>query len=236
MAMTEEAQKVADFCSEHLRLEGARLANAYFYQSLPLCVIDAVYSISVRYEGVQNVVKRYCDYFGLREIRQSRDRLPLPSEQQPLTALIEAMEKLGIEKFTRDVFKNSQRTSSRSGILKSEAVLRFAIVLHEHGIRFLEDVPAIILNTGLDSQLRQIPGQSSGISIGYFFMLAGNESLIKPDRHILSFLQRCLNRVTSPVEAQWLLSATCNILRGEHRSLTPRLLDYLIWNYERGRK
>jgi hypothetical protein len=174
----EEARVLANFCSENLRLDGARLANEYFYQSLPMCVIDAVYSIGVRYEGVQNVVKRYCDYFGLREFRQSRDCLPPTSDQQPLTVQIESMNKLGIEKFTQDVFQNRQRTSSRGGILKSEAVFHFSTVLHEHGIRFLQDVPAMVMNARLGSKLRQIAGQGSGISIRYFFMLAGSESLI----------------------------------------------------------
>jgi hypothetical protein len=61
------------------------------------------------------------------------------------------------------------------------------------------------------------------------------EGLIKPDRQIMSFLQRCLNRGTSLDEAQFLLTTACEILRPEHPRLTPRLLDNLIWNHERGR-
>ena len=36
------------------------VAEKYSYASLPLCVIDSVFSIGVRYEGVRNVIERYC--------------------------------------------------------------------------------------------------------------------------------------------------------------------------------
>lgn len=36
------------------------VAEEYGYASLPLCVIDSVFSIGVRYEGVRNVIERYC--------------------------------------------------------------------------------------------------------------------------------------------------------------------------------
>lgn len=34
------------------------VAEEYGYASLPLCVIDSVFSIGVRYEGVRNVIER----------------------------------------------------------------------------------------------------------------------------------------------------------------------------------
>ncbi len=230
---TDEAEALAACCTACLHFEAARLADEYFYQSLPLCVIDAVYSIGVRYEGVQNTVKRYCDHFGLQKFRQPRDRMPATNEQQALSALIEKMNDAGIEKFTQEVFGNHQRTSTRSGILKSEAVFRFSTVLQKHGLNFLQDVPARALDGNLELQLRQIPGQRSGISISYFFMLTGTEDFIKPDRWIISFLHSCLGRQVTPLEAQFLLSKVSEILRPKHRHLTPRLLDYLIWNHER---
>ena len=233
--LKERAAAIAEFCAQHLILEGASLADAYFYQSLPLCVIDAVYSIGVKYEGVQKVVSRYCGYFGLQEFREPRDRLPPTSEQQPLSTLIEKMSELGSDQFAREVFQNRQRTSTRSGILKSEAVLRFATVLQHHGINFLQDVEPRVTDAALERDLREIPGQKSGISTSYFFMLAGSEKLIKPDRRILSFLERCVGRCPTPNEAQVLLSEACGILKSKHPQLTPRLLDYVIWDEERKR-
>ncbi len=233
---TEDAAAVAAFCEENLILAGATLNDEYFYQSLPLCVIDAVYSIGVRYEGVRNVVRRYCEYFGLQEFREPRDRMPPAGSQQPLSALISKMDELGIVRFTEEVFQNRQRTSSRSGISKSEAVFRFASVLGNDGINLLEDVQPKASDEDLDATLRRIPGQKSGISISYFFMLAGNEDLIKPDRWIIRFLRRCHGQVVTRGDAQVQVCETCQMLQPKYPALTPRLLDNLIWNYERARR
>ena len=227
--------KLADCCKQHIDLQKARLGDEYFYESLPQCVIDAVFSIGVRYEGVQNVVRRYCTHFHVAEFRQHRNQLPDTCDQQPISTLIENMEKLGIERFTREVFQNSQRTSAQGGILKTDAVLQFARVLRGHGIEFLQDVAKAAEDVTLDQDLRTIPGQSSGISIGYFFMLAGNDDLIKPDRWIMSFLQRCLGRTCTTSEAGLLLTKVCESLQPQYPHLTPRLLDNMIWNYERSR-
>src|SRR5438045_8403699 len=41
-------------------LEGAALGPEYCYHSLPLCVIDAVFSIGVRYRNAQKAVESWC--------------------------------------------------------------------------------------------------------------------------------------------------------------------------------
>jgi hypothetical protein len=120
--LKEKVAQIASLCEQEFDLQDARLGDEYFYQSLPLCVIDAVYSIGVKYGGVRNVVKRYCDHFGLQEFRNVRGQVPSPNDQEPLSALVEKMSTLGIERFTAEIFKNRQRTSSRNGILKAEAV------------------------------------------------------------------------------------------------------------------
>ena len=234
--LKDKVAAVAAFCEKELVLQGAHLHDAYFYQSLPLCVIDAVYSIGVKYEGVQNVVKRYCVHFGLQEFRAPRDKVPPESEQQSLAALTEKMDEIGIERFTRDVFQNRQRTSARGGIQKSEAIFRFATALRKHGVNYLQDVPSKVSDAALEEELLKVRGQGSGISISYFFMLAGTEDLIKPDRWIGRFLKRCLNVEPTAEVAQFLISGVCDTLRTRHTKLTPRLLDYVIWDHERARK
>jgi len=234
--LRDKVLAVTVFCERELILQGALLGGEYFYQSLPLCVIDAVYSIGVKYKGVQNVARRYCEYFGLEEFRETRDQVPPTAEQQPLSALLEKMRALGIEKFTREIFNNKQRTSPRGGILKSDAIFRFASVLRDNGINFLQHVPRRLLDSDLEAELRQIPGQTSGISIRYFFMLAGEENLIKPDRWIGRFLKRCLNAEPTAAESQLLISMACERLRTTCPELTPRLLDNVIWKYERARE
>jgi hypothetical protein len=198
-------------------------------------VIDAVYSIGVRYSGVRNVVTRDCSYSGLQEFRSPPHQVPPQDEQESLPAFVVKMNKLGIAKFTSDIFKNRQRTSARNGILKAEAVLRFATVLTAHDVKFLQDVPSRVGDLQLDAALRSVPGQRSGISVSYFFMLAGDENFVKPDRWIGRFLNRRLGYVPGSAEAQSLISGAAGILRTKYPHLTPRLLDRAIWNFERNR-
>jgi hypothetical protein len=49
--------KVTAFCRVKLDFTNLQLDQAYFYQSLPLCVIDAVYSIGVRYSSTEATVR-----------------------------------------------------------------------------------------------------------------------------------------------------------------------------------
>jgi len=68
---------------------------------LPLCVIDAVYSVGVKYEAVSKcLLNTIASYFSHREFRELRDQVPPTSEQQPLSDLLDKMGVHGIEKFT----------------------------------------------------------------------------------------------------------------------------------------
>ena len=69
--MTDDFTKVARSAMTLLPLEGATLGREYYYNSLSLCVIDAVFSIGVRYESVRAVVRRYCQRFQIDSTARS---------------------------------------------------------------------------------------------------------------------------------------------------------------------
>ena len=115
-------------CESVLDLSSASLSASYYYDSLPYCVIDAVFSIGVKYTSTQNVVKNYCTYYGLREYNTKQDN---DGDTHTISQLVEHIESMGIEKSADVVFRNHQRTSSRNGILKADAVLRFARILQK---------------------------------------------------------------------------------------------------------
>jgi hypothetical protein len=50
--------KLTTYCLINLDFTNLQLDQAYFYLSLPLCVIDAVYSIGVRYSATEATVRR----------------------------------------------------------------------------------------------------------------------------------------------------------------------------------
>jgi hypothetical protein len=231
--MNTDALIVAKTAERVLPLARAKLGDEYYYQSVPLCFIDAVWSLGVRYEGVRNVIAHYSSYFKLQRTRSSRDSVPAQNEQESTSHFCESAEKIGPAAMATVVFKNAQRTSPINGILKSEGVYRFASVLRKHKVEYLQDVKSVINSSKFESDIMAIPGQTKGKSLKYFFMLSGSDDLIKPDRMILAFLENALGRTVSSLECQSILSAACGQLASSYRSLTPRLLDHEIWKYQR---
>ena len=228
-----EITKVVEYCRNVLCLDNERLSDEYFYQSLPLCVIDAVYSLRARYESTRLVVIRYCNYFKLQRIRENREVVTPIETQESIDEFLEKMNKLGIERFTNEIFDNRQRTSTQSGIPKTEAVFRFASVLKEYRINYLQDVPKVISDVNFEREIDCIPGQNRETSLNYFFMLSGSDDFVKADRHILNFLKNATLKQVTPQEAKPILVEVVNLLRLEYPQLTPRLLDHVIWNYQR---
>lgn len=219
----EDTTRLAARCCCALPLAGARLGAEYGYQSVALCLIDAIWSIGVRYESVTNVIRCYCDHL----------RTPVEVCTASLAELIEDMAGRGVEFYTSRVFQNRHRTSPRSGILKADAVLRGALVLLAAGIDQLSDVPRILPDPVVEDKFRSVPGQGSGLSLQYFLMLAGNRDRVKPDRMVLRFVESVLGRAVGPEEVEQLLIETVSLLKPEHPDLDARLLDHLIWRHQR---
>lgn len=90
-------------CESIFDLASAALSPSYYYDSLPYCIIDAVFSIGVRYTSTQNVVKSYCAYYGLREYNTEQD---LNGDAHTVSQMIEHIESVGIEKSADIIFKS----------------------------------------------------------------------------------------------------------------------------------
>lgn len=230
MITPADSQAVADHCRAVLDLPAVVLPPEYDYGHLPLCVIDAVFSIGVRYASTHNVVMRYCDR---QRIRPSRGEQPSDKAEQPLSALLALYDRLGWERMADEVFENRQRTSTHNGILKAEAVLRFARVLAAHHIEWLADAHALIDDAALERDIRRIPGQRSGTSLCYFYMLVGSEEHIKPDRMMARFTETALGRALNEDEIVEGVRGAYRILKRDHPEMRLRALDYAIWRYQR---
>lgn len=214
--------------------EAARRGDEFFYASVPLCVLDAVFSINARYESVQALVRRYCDHFYL-PIQRAIDVLPAPEEQITVSQFVAQISAIGPETFANEVVRNRARTSTVNGILKADACLRFGEVLRQHRVEVLQDLVNRDADEELVTALESVRGQSSGVAVRYFFMLTGASYLIKPDRMILRFLTRLLGRTVDGEEAQAMLSTTAIELRKKYPDITTQILDYAIWSRERTR-
>jgi hypothetical protein len=218
--MQNDNQQLAKYCTTHLELSGSDVIAEYGYSSLPLCVIDAVFSINANYKSTQNTVQRFIDYFDLQADLSIYDFIGFYDQNS-------------IEFMAKNVYRNSQRTSTVNGILKADAVLRVAKLLFSYQVNFLPDVNRIFKDTQFEQEFRQIPGQKSGISLSYFYMLTGSNTEIKPDRMVIRFIESALNRSVRIEECSQLLTEVCILLNSDYPDLTPRSLDNAIWRFQK---
>jgi hypothetical protein len=195
------------------------------YDSVGLAMIDAIWSIGVRYQSVENVIARY------RAERLAGGHDAEADRPRDVRRFIEACG--GPEGFALRV-RNHQRTSSRNGILKAEAVLQEARILEHESV----GVPADLAGASeerlnhLRGQWSAVPGQASGISWRAFCMLVGLAE-VKPDRMIRRYVASALGRpgesAVGVEEARDLVMATA-----AHLGVSPRDLDHAIWSYQSG--
>ena len=222
----DDVKKIADNCMEKFNLLNTILGKEYHYASLPLAIIDAVFSIRVNYSCASNVVKRYCTYYNLPVEKSAT------APAHTVSNLIQNIESLGSsEKFANEVLNNTHKTAGKNPILKAEAVYQWAKVLKEFRIETFEDMQKADKQL-LEKKLQEIHGQGKEV-VRYFFMLCGDENFVKADIWILQFLSSILQRDVKDVEAEPLLKAVAIELRQENSGITPRLLDNIIWQYQR---
>jgi hypothetical protein len=204
------------------------------HTSVALAVIDSVWGINSRWTSVRNVIDRY------RRARQgSDDQANLADMADPDTDapedLLAFIESSGGGAAFAEVVQNRQRTSTRNGILKAEAVRQAASVLRDHRIRTPADVRGASPEhlAALRQDWTQIPGQRSGLSLDAFLLSTGVGS-VKADRMVRRFVADALNapgeRSITPARAAALVEAAATLAR-----IDARLLDAAIWQYESDR-
>jgi hypothetical protein len=226
-------------CKTFPKPRGNSFGYRYFYQSLPFCVIDAVFSLGVRYRQVQNVVNNAAQEFGGKIFRELRGAFPPPAEQMSIDELIREISKRRDPEIT--LYKNLGYVNPRAKkrVLKAEVVRQFSQVLHDFSINTFQDLDRVRRqaahrsSTDLDEALRRLPGLSSGVAVSYFYMLAGDEGTIKPDRMIHRFIVRVVGTDVDDYTASNIIKRAALDLKDEFSHLTPRSLDYAIWDYER---
>jgi hypothetical protein len=222
-------ERIAQYCEIHLDLQDARLSEEYYYRGLPFCIIDAVYSLGARYSSTREAVICFCDVQGLQRLRPKGSPYPDISEQYSVRLFEELLSHYSdYKRIAAELFDNRQRTSTRNGILKAEAVHRFARVLLLHQVNYFQDIPTVIHSKQFESNICSIPGQTYGTFLTYFFMLSGEENMVKPDRMVLRFLYRIIGDQLSQMNPHLWLSQALRILNEKFPKLILLELDHEI--------
>jgi len=222
MDYLEEISSIVAVCRTDLDLTQTEEEPQHLHHPcIPIIILDAVFSINAWATVVGNVIRRYRDHAGIGD-----------GPEQTIDDFVSLLSHMGTERFAREVLENRQRTSAQAGVLKAEAALQYALVLKDFGVNCRADLHRILDSDRFCRRIRLIPGQA--ISLDYFLMMAGRIDLVKPDRMVQRFVGRCLNEPgINPPLAAYLLARAADELRTEYNHLTPRLLDWIVWSYER---
>ncbi len=102
----DDVQLLIQYVKQNLsfQLNTHAFPDEYYYQSLTLSAIDAVFSAQARYSSVKSVIKRYCIKNNLTTFREPTDCLPLLYDQEKISDLIQAMEQKGVSYFVENIF------------------------------------------------------------------------------------------------------------------------------------
>ena len=222
-----EVEKVVECCQQKLGLSTAEERDPIPYQSVPLCVIDAVYSVRAPYESVRDSIGRYCNFFGVQERREEKNTLPQREAQESVGVFLDKFKDRSPEKFADEIFKNPRKTN---GKLKSEIVFGFASSLASLNVEYLQDVPVAVTNDDFEKEIRDLFGVGEW-SYKYFLMLCRLEDYVKVDTHVRKFVRDCICWRANPGHIECLLEEAHKILVTNYPGLTLRLLDHEIWLY-----
>ncbi len=209
------------------------LGSEYGYSNLVLCLIDAIFSIGIRYTTTRRVVSHFIGWWDTNAGDPAATSAALALSDFALAVPLDLAEtESSARDMAKTVFGHLHRTSSRNGILKAAAILKEADVCLSFGIDNLEDLLAHRDDEQFKSAFRSLPGQGSGISLRYLFMLAGDTDEAKPDRMILRFMRRHLGYQPSPDKAVTLLHDVSVQLQADGIDMDVRRLDHAIWRHE----
>lgn len=213
----EDIKKFAGICKPDPFWQPQKIV-CYSYDSLPLCIIDCVYSLTVRYAVAQKAVNAYRFFLRMRNISEHDDSL---------LEFMNYSRQYGEKAFNAMAFYNNN--NKLSGRLKLNVCLDIADKLyHLLGINTLEDFRNYSKKDLLEIVLHSIKGMGTA-GVNYLFMLTGDENRCKFDARLKEIILKVLGKNINDDECRHLLEETVNLLRNQYDGLTVRTLDYYLW-------
>ena len=226
----EKLNKFVDYCIQHLDFS---IQPPYGYRSAPICALDSVFSIGVKYTSVCNVLTRFCNGLGLEFNGQGRE--VAVSTTITTSDLLKKIDAKNIDAniLAKD-YTNKQRTSTKSGILKADAYLQFLKVMKKHEVETVKDIHKICGNLSFEQDIKSITGLASGITLDYLYILAGIDDYVKVDRHITRFCQAATmtNDLTKGCIVSIIREGASILSKELDYKITARHLDHIIWEYK----
>lgn len=218
-------------CIKNLDLKSAKLGDEFYYDNLTFCLIDAVFSMGIRYKIVQNAITRYKNYISEKGFNFNEHKI---SDFKKIVDSFSCEENKKYLLVSENILTKN-RTSPKNGILKTEACYRIAEIFINNHIETKEQFNSMSKNIkeSVKEEISNVKGQSSGIMLEYLYMLAGDDDICKPDRHLHKFVETATGEQEDNSTIQNLMKNVTDILKKDFPNLTVRLLDYEIWKFQK---
>ena len=168
--------------------------------------------------------------------RQAPNPHAIPSAEEQVTVSVLCDRLRGHTPQTlAEAINNRQRTSSRGGILKTEAFLQYLEVFQQFEVNTYQDVNRLATeDPTFEQALRNIRGQN--VAVDYFFMLAGDEDGIKVDTHLRNFVRDAVGRELTSEQIKALFrEAVIHYRQNGYPDMTARHLDHIVWSWQKSR-
>ena len=143
------------------------------WTSLSACVLDAVWSVGADHD---RVVVRLVHRVLIPGATGSLAADSAPTvDTHPLPRFLT---RFPDEETLQEAARNRQRTSTRNGVTKADAALRYARTLVNHGVLGIEDLPRLVTDpeawSRVDRALSRVPGEGErGTRRSDFWTLCG---------------------------------------------------------------
>ncbi len=197
------------------------------YAHISPALVDAVYSIRMRYSAVRRVVAAYCQASKTpNQPLATRNRAEM--RERGLDHLLDLAGTSSGQELAERLFGGSR--SQTHGRLKAEVCVDAARRLRAAGVVYSGDLH----KRAFDADVRQAWTGIHGlgwVTWQYFCALNGIDEL-KPDAMLMRFVTKTLDRRVAAVETNELLSQAWEALLPSHPHLTKRALDHAIWRFE----
>lgn len=222
--MHKLAKQFAEYCEGNFSLKDS---STYSYGSLPVCLIDCVYSLRTKYYAVTvPVVERYAEAFLNADVNTPGDTVSVFLQRIDNTG--------GPERFAETVLKNRQKIGGKNQIPKEQVLYQLAKYLQLLHIETLEDFRQFPSSELLEIVIRGVKGMGDA-GVNYLFMLAGDPDRCKPDVHIHHCIRDACGCDISNEDCQILFTDAVRILEKKYPELTVRALDGIVWRaYQAG--
>jgi hypothetical protein len=220
----EQLQSLIARCAQ---FRGATAPSGY-RDGLALCIIDSEQTTGDTHTRVESVIERNRAYRRAQNGNPNSDGVP---------ELLATFEELGGPDGWAGQIGNRNRTSTRNGVLKAEAIRDAAQTLAAEGI----ETAAILRDAAGDEDRlaqvgaawRAVTGQISGITWHYVQMLAGIHG-VKPDRMICRFVADSLGLPRKDVTTEF--AGMIVTAAATEMGMSPTDLDHAIWQWQRVKK